>query len=218
MAGLADLSPRKALDRRRATGLAAGARGSTVGPMAPPTPPSAPRPSPGPSIRGLPESCAPRSRPCSPGPGRRGRAPPRRSSPRTPATSTRARSPPTPSPPWSEDGPAGGAAALRKIVLLGPAHRVWVRGLALPGAEGFATPLGVVPVDPENAQAALRLPQVTVQPEAHAPEHSLEVELPFLQVLLGEFEVLPLVVGEADAAEVAEVLETVWGGDGDRRS
>ena len=107
----------------------------------------------------------------------------------------------------------GRAAALRRIVLLGPAHRVWVRGLALPGAEGFATPLGVVPVSPEGAQAVLRLPQVTVQPEAHAPEHSLEVELPFLQVLLGELEVLPLVVGEADAAEVAEVLETVWGGE-----
>lgn len=105
------------------------------------------------------------------------------------------------------------APALRRIVLLGPAHRVWVRGLALPGAEAFATPLGIVPVDPELAQAALRLPQVTVQPEAHAPEHSLEVELPFLQVLLGEFEVLPLVVGEADAAEVAEVLEAVWGGE-----
>jgi MEMO1 family protein len=103
--------------------------------------------------------------------------------------------------------------AITKIVLLGPAHRVWVRGLALPAAEAFATPLGEVPVDPEGAQAVLRLPQVTVQPEAHAPEHSLEVELPFLQVLLGDgFEVLPLVVGEADAAEVAEVLEAVWGG------
>jgi len=88
-----------------------------------------------------------------------------------------------------------------------------VRGLGLPGEEGFATPLGVVPVDPQGAQASLRLPQVTVQPEAHAPEHSLEVELPFLQVLLGDFEVLPLVVGEADAGEVAEVLDAVWGGD-----
>lgn len=107
----------------------------------------------------------------------------------------------------------GRAAAVRKVVLLGPAHRVWVRGLALPGAEGFGTPLGVVPVDAEGAQAVLRLPQVTVQPEAHAPEHSLEVELPFLQVLLGDFEVLPLLVGEADAVEVAEVLEAVWGGE-----
>ncbi len=110
---------------------------------------------------------------------------------------------------------AGGAHAsvVKKVVLLGPAHRVWVRGLALPSAEAFATPLGEVPVDPEGAQAVLRLPQVTVQPEPHAPEHSLEVELPFLQVLLGDFEVLPLVVGEADAAEVAEVLEAVWGGE-----
>ena len=102
---------------------------------------------------------------------------------------------------------------IRRVILLGPAHRVWVRGLGLPGAQGFATPLGVVQVDPEAAGAVLRLPQVTVQPEAHAPEHSLEVELPFLQVLLPEFTVLPLVVGEAEAGEVAEVLETVWGGD-----
>jgi AmmeMemoRadiSam system protein B len=103
------------------------------------------------------------------------------------------------------------AAAIRKVVLLGPAHRVPVRGLALPEAKGFATPLGVVELDPEMAWAASRLPQVRLQPEAHAPEHSLEVELPFLQVLLGEFTILPLVVGEASGEEVAEVLEQVWG-------
>jgi MEMO1 family protein len=103
------------------------------------------------------------------------------------------------------------AAAIRKVVLLGPAHRVPVRGLALPEARGFATPLGVVEIDPGMARAASRLPQVRLQPEAHAPEHSLEVELPFLQVLLGEFKLLPLVVGEASGEEVAEVLEQVWG-------
>jgi AmmeMemoRadiSam system protein B len=103
------------------------------------------------------------------------------------------------------------AAAIRKVVLLGPAHRVPVRGLALPEAHGFATPLGVVEIDPEMARAASRLPQVRLQPEAHAPEHSLEVELPFLQVLLGAFTLLPLVVGDATGEEVAEVLERVWG-------
>jgi len=103
------------------------------------------------------------------------------------------------------------AASIRKVVLLGPAHRVPVRGLALPEANGFATPLGVVEIDPEMARAASRLPQVRLQPEAHAPEHSLEVELPFLQVLLGEIRLLPLVVGEASGEEVAEVLEQVWG-------
>ncbi|HEV7517332.1 MAG TPA: AmmeMemoRadiSam system protein B [Thermoanaerobaculia bacterium] len=108
-------------------------------------------------------------------------------------------------------GSSGRAAEIRKVVLLGPAHRVPVRGLALPEAKGFATPLGVVELDPEMARAASRLPQVRLQPEAHAPEHSLEVELPFLQVLLGRFTFLPLVVGDASGEEVAEVLEAVWG-------
>ncbi len=103
------------------------------------------------------------------------------------------------------------AATIRKVVLLGPAHRVPVRGLALPESRGFATPLGVVEIDSGLARAASRLPQVRLQPEAHAPEHSLEVELPFLQVLLGEFKLLPLVVGEASGEEVGEVLEQVWG-------
>jgi hypothetical protein len=104
------------------------------------------------------------------------------------------------------------AARIHRVVLLGPAHRVWLRGLGLPGSEGFATPLGVVPVDPEGAGAVIRLPQCRVHPEAHAAEHSLEVELPFLQVLLGDFTVLPLVVGDATGEEVAEALERVWGG------
>ena len=107
---------------------------------------------------------------------------------------------------------SSGETPLRRIVLLGPAHRVWLQGLGLPGAAGFATPLGVVPVDQEAADAVAGLPQVAVHREAHAPEHSLEVELPFLQVALGDVPVLPLVVGEASGEEVAEVLERVWDG------
>ena len=99
------------------------------------------------------------------------------------------------------------------VVLLGPSHQVPLRGLGLPGAERFATPLGVVPLDLEGAAAVERLPQVAVRPDAHEAEHSLEVELPFLQVVLGPFELLPLVVGQAGGEEVAEVLEQVWGGD-----
>ena len=102
---------------------------------------------------------------------------------------------------------------IRRVVLLGPAHRVYVRGLALPGAERFATPLGEVPLDTEGMQRIAALPQVTTSAAAHQMEHSLEVQLPFLQQVLGEFELLPLAVGEATAEEVAEVLETVWGGD-----
>lgn len=102
---------------------------------------------------------------------------------------------------------------LRRIVLLGPAHYVPIRGLALPGDSRFATPLGELEVDGEGAGQALRLPQVRLMPEAHAREHSLEVELPFLQVMFGEVTVVPLVVGEASGEEVAEVLERLWGGE-----
>lgn len=107
---------------------------------------------------------------------------------------------------------AAGRGRIRRVVLLGPAHRVPVRGLALPGVDFFATPLGTVAIDQE-AQAALRgLPQVVESVPAHAWEHSLEVQLPFLQKVLGEFTLVPLVVGDATAEEVAEVLERLWGG------
>jgi AmmeMemoRadiSam system protein B len=108
---------------------------------------------------------------------------------------------------------AGAAAGVRRVVLLGPSHRVPLRGLGLPGVESFATPLGVVPLDLDAAAAVERLPQVAVRPDAHEAEHSLEVELPFLQVVLGAFELLPLVVGQAGGDEVAEVLEQAWGGE-----
>lgn len=104
------------------------------------------------------------------------------------------------------------ADQIEKIVLLGPAHRVPVRGLALPGVDGFETPLGVVPIDESLAEQGLTLPQVGVSQTAHAPEHCLEVELPFLQVLLDSFSILPLLVGDATPDEVAEVLSLVWGG------
>ena len=102
---------------------------------------------------------------------------------------------------------------IRRVVLLGPTHRVWVRGLALPEADRFATPLGEVQLDQEGMQRLNDLPQVTRSAAAHQLEHSLEVQLPFLQQVLGDFQLLPLAVGEATAAEVAEVLEKVWGGD-----
>ena len=104
------------------------------------------------------------------------------------------------------------AATIERVVLLGPSHFVPIQGLALPGHESFVTPLGEVEIDAKGAQTALRLPQVRVVPEAHAREHSLEVELPFLQVLLGDFELVPLTVGQAGPEEVAEVLDRLWGG------
>jgi AmmeMemoRadiSam system protein B/AmmeMemoRadiSam system protein A len=107
---------------------------------------------------------------------------------------------------------APGRGTIRRVVLLGPVHRVPVRGLALPGALGFETPLGVVPLDEELVRRVASMPQVTLSPRAHAQEHSLEVQLPFLQQVLGEFRLLPLAVGDATPQEVAEVLEQVWGG------
>ena len=107
---------------------------------------------------------------------------------------------------------AADAGEIRRIVLLGPAHQVALRGLGLPGCDAFATPLGEVPLAVEAARRVSSLPSVGEHSAAHAPEHSLEVELPFLQLVLDEFELLPLVVGEATGEEIAEVLETVWGG------
>jgi AmmeMemoRadiSam system protein B len=104
------------------------------------------------------------------------------------------------------------ADTIRRVILLGPTHRVAVRGLALPGADAFASPLGKVEIDTEAVQQIAHLPQVTISPQAHELEHSLEVHLPFLQTVLPDFRLLPLAVGMASAEEVAEVLETLWGG------
>jgi len=105
------------------------------------------------------------------------------------------------------------ATRIRRVVLLGPTHRVAVRGLALPGADAFDTPLGRVKLDKAAAQSISHLLQVSIRPDVHAQEHSLEVQLPFLQSVLTDFTLLPLAVGTASPDEVAEVLETVWGGD-----
>lgn len=104
------------------------------------------------------------------------------------------------------------AGRIRRVVLLGPAHRVGFRGLALPGHARFATPLGEVEIDQPGAESLLKLPQVSQRADVHAEEHALEVQLPFLLNTLERFRLLPLLVGNASAEEVAEVLETVWGG------
>jgi AmmeMemoRadiSam system protein B len=122
---------------------------------------------------------------------------------------------------YAYSGPIAGSAfaalppSVERVVLLGPAHRVALDGLALPGEGWLETPLGRLEVDQELAAAIASLPQVAVRSGPHAPEHSLEVELPFLQVALAGRpapRLLPLVVGRATPGEVAEVLEAVWGG------
>jgi len=105
---------------------------------------------------------------------------------------------------------------VRRIILLGPSHWVAFRGLGFSGHEAFATPLGVVPVDRQAIEALRDLPQVVEMDSAHEREHSLEVHLPFLQVALRDFTVVPLVVGDAEEAEVAAVLARLWDGNDTR--
>jgi len=101
---------------------------------------------------------------------------------------------------------------ITRVILLGPAHRVGFRGLAASHAEEFQTPLGEIPLDVECIRKLAELPQVHYLDEAHKLEHSLEVQLPFLQSILDDFVLIPLLVGEADADAVCAVLEAAWGG------
>jgi AmmeMemoRadiSam system protein B len=107
---------------------------------------------------------------------------------------------------------ANGRDRITRVILLGPSHRVPFHGLAGSDAQYFATPLGAVPIDGEALEDIRHLPQVRIFDQAHRWEHSLEVQLPFLQTVLADFKLVPLVVGDASAAEVCEVLELLWGG------
>jgi hypothetical protein len=118
-------------------------------------------------------------------------------------------------------GPIAGRAYARlrsargrvaRVVLLGPAHFVALGGLAVSAADRWVTPLGPVEVDDAARRAVLELPDVALADEPHAPEHSLEVHLPFLQRVLGSFQLVPIVVGRAGPNTVAAVLDTLWGG------
>jgi hypothetical protein len=100
-------------------------------------------------------------------------------------------------------------APIERVVLVGPSHRVPLVGLASPGVTALKTPLGVIPVDTE---ALARLVSVREDPWAHSREHSLEVELPFVQRVAARARVVPLVVGRSSAQEVGEVLDALWGG------
>lgn len=101
---------------------------------------------------------------------------------------------------------------INRVILLGPAHRVPFQGLAMSSAAEFATPLGSIPLDQKLMRELEALPQVRYMDAAHELEHSLEVHLPFLQRTLDRFSLVPLVVGDASAADVAGVLELAWSG------
>jgi MEMO1 family protein len=102
-------------------------------------------------------------------------------------------------------------SAIRRVVLIGPSHRVYVRGMAVPSATYFQTPLGRIAIDDNLRQVLMRRTDVIESDAAHAQEHSLEVQLPFLQMLLHEFTLLPLVLGAVSPAQVAAALADVWG-------
>lgn len=101
---------------------------------------------------------------------------------------------------------------IERVVLLGPAHRLPFRGIAATSADAFATPLGRVPIDRAGVERALALEGVGVLDRAFDGEHGLEVHLPFLQIALGTFDLVPFVVGSADPARIAALLEALWAG------
>lgn len=102
---------------------------------------------------------------------------------------------------------------IERVILLGPCHRVPLQGLATTSADYFETPLGRVKIDREAISRIMTLEQVREFDLTHEQEHSLEVQLPFLQEVLGAFSLVPLVVGDAREDEVSQVLEMLWGGD-----
>ena len=102
-------------------------------------------------------------------------------------------------------------AQIKRIVLIGPSHRVYLSGMAVPTAHAFRTPLGDIPIDRAACQLLRDSGEVIAADAPHAQEHSLEVQLPFLQMLFGEFELIPIVAGTASPAQVGAVLQRVWG-------
>jgi AmmeMemoRadiSam system protein B len=103
------------------------------------------------------------------------------------------------------------AGLLRRVVLVGPSHHVWFKGVAIPAAQGFETPLGVMPVAHDMAQRLRTHAGVLVSDQPHEHEHSLEVQLPFLQRVAPNATVTPIVTGNVTPDEMASILELVWG-------
>lgn len=100
---------------------------------------------------------------------------------------------------------------IERVILLGPSHQVLLQGMAVPRSGSFETPLGRIPLDEVAVQRVSHLKNVALRDDAHLREHSLEVQLPFLQRCLGEFSLLPVVVGLCDPEDVAVLIESEWG-------
>jgi AmmeMemoRadiSam system protein B len=102
---------------------------------------------------------------------------------------------------------------ITRVVIIGPSHRVAFKGLAVSKAQAFITPLGSITVDREATATIAKLPFVDYLEEAHTHEHSLEVHLPFLQEMLDDFKIVPIVAGDASPEQVSQVIDALWGGD-----
>ena len=103
-------------------------------------------------------------------------------------------------------------AIIKRVVIIGPSHRVAFKGLAVSQADNFITPLGSIPVDLFAVESIVHLPFVYTIEQAHSHEHSLEVQLPFLQAMLDDFSIIPIVAGDASSEQVSQVLDLLWGG------
>ncbi len=102
---------------------------------------------------------------------------------------------------------------IKRVVMIGPAHRVWIPAVATTSVQLFETPLGRVPVDRDAITTVAKLPWLQTNDAAHGPEHSLEVQLPFLQTVLDNFGLVPFVAGaQATSGQIAEILDLLWGG------
>lgn len=121
---------------------------------------------------------------------------------------------------WIYSGPIAASAyvllenrreTIDRVVLLGPSHFLPFDGIALPSVDAFATPLGMIPLDRTTASTLADLDFVSIRDSPHSREHSLEVQLPFLQKILEAFELVPLAVSDATPAQVGEVIDRLWG-------
>ena len=101
---------------------------------------------------------------------------------------------------------------IKRVIIIGPSHRVGFNGVAISSADSFETPLGTIPIDKEAQLKLSAMVGVHISDDAHAAEHSLEVQLPFLQTMLDKFSIVPIVAGDASPQLIASIIETVWGG------
>lgn len=105
---------------------------------------------------------------------------------------------------------AARASQIRRVVVLGPAHHALITGIAAPFAEAFETPLGLLTVDRIAIEGARRWPLISLGDAPHEHEHSLEMQLPFVQTVLHSPSIVPLLVGDADEDEVTSVIDGLW--------